>query len=97
MPNVGAQSITPGPAAQTIGQGYHNGSGTVAGDADLVPGNIRRGVNLFGVTGTVRAATGAATAAQVLNGVTFSNASGAATGTMPNSGSTSAPPRAVFP
>jgi len=92
MPNIGAQSITPGTAAQTISAGYHNGSGTVAGDADLAAGNIRSGVNLFGVNGSVVQATGAATAAQVLNGVSFSNASGAATGTMPNIGAVSITP-----
>lgn len=53
MPNNGAVSITPGTAAQAIAAGYHNGAGSVAGDADLVAGNIVSGVNLFGVTGTV--------------------------------------------
>jgi hypothetical protein len=52
MADNGAQSITPGTASQTITQGYHNGSGTVAGDADLTAGNIKSGVNVFGVTGT---------------------------------------------
>ena len=92
MPNVGAQSITPGVAAQSIGQGYHDGTGSVAGDADLSAGNIRSGVNIFGIDGSVLQATGAATAAQVLTGVTFSNASGAATGTMPNIGAVTITP-----
>jgi len=52
MPNNGAVNITPGTSAQTVAAGYHNGSGTVAGDADLVASNIVSGVNLFGVTGT---------------------------------------------
>ena len=52
MPNNGAVSITPGTASQAIAAGYHNGSGSVAGDADLVAGNIKNGVNLFGVVGT---------------------------------------------
>ena len=86
MPNIGVQNIAPGAAAQAISAGYHNGAGTVAGDADLVPGNIRQGVDLFGITGSVLQATGAATAAQVLTGVGFSNAAGAGTGTMPNIG-----------
>jgi len=51
MPNNGAVTITPGAAEQTIAAGYHNGSGTVAGDADLVASNIVSGVNIFGVTG----------------------------------------------
>ena len=52
MTNVGTQNITPGTSAQTITQGYHDGTGSVEGDADLVAGNIRCGVTIFGVTGT---------------------------------------------
>ncbi len=52
MPNNGAVAITPGTTSQTIAAGYHDGAGTVAGDADLVASNILSGVNLFGVTGT---------------------------------------------
>jgi len=52
MPNNGAVTITPGASAQTIAAGYHNGSGTVAGDANLVSGNIKNGVSIFGVAGT---------------------------------------------
>jgi len=52
MPNNGAVTITPGAAEQTIAAGYHNGSGTVAGDSDLAASNIVSGVNIFGVTGT---------------------------------------------
>jgi len=51
MPDRGAVSITPGTDNQAIAAGYHNGAGSVAGDADLVSGNIRSGVNLFGVDG----------------------------------------------
>ena len=51
MPNRGAVNITPGTAAQTIQEGYHNGSGSVAGDADLVASNIKNGVNIFGEVG----------------------------------------------
>ena len=51
MANVGQQDITPGASAQTITQGYHDGTGTVAGDPDLVTGNIRSGVTIFGVSG----------------------------------------------
>ena len=55
MADNGAVNITPGTAAQAIAAGYHDGSGTVAGDADLVAGNIKSGVEVFGVTGTLRA------------------------------------------
>ena len=53
MANNGAVNITPGASAQTIPAGYHNGSGSVAGDANLVAGNIKNGVSIFGVTGTL--------------------------------------------
>jgi len=53
MPDNGTVNITPGTAAQTIAAGRHSGSGTVAGDADLVASNIKRDVDLFGVTGTL--------------------------------------------
>ncbi|MCP4700634.1 MAG: DUF1566 domain-containing protein [Gammaproteobacteria bacterium] len=86
MTNAGAQNITPGISDQLISQGYHNGSGQVAGDADLVAGNIKTGVTLFGVTGSVTEATGTAAASDVLSGQTFSHASGAGTGTMTNAG-----------
>lgn len=51
MPNNGAVTITPSTVNQTIAQGYHNGSGVVVGDADLIPSNIKDGVNIFGVVG----------------------------------------------
>jgi hypothetical protein len=71
MSNVGAQSITPGTSAQSITQGYHNGSGSVAGDADLVTGNIRSGVSIFGVSGdsnVVDTSSGDAAAGDILSG-----------------------------
>ncbi len=52
MTNVGPQSITPGTSAQTITQGYHDGTGAVAGDTDLAGENIKKDVVIFGVTGT---------------------------------------------
>lgn len=51
MPNIGQQNITPGATGQAISQGYHDGTGVVAGDADLIPGNIKAGSEIFGVTG----------------------------------------------
>lgn len=86
MTNVGQQNVTPGTAAVMITQGYHNGTGSVAGDQDLAPGNIKTGVNLFGVAGSVIQASGNAVAAEVLAPKTFSNAGGADTGTMTNVG-----------
>lgn len=55
VPNNGAVTLTPTTTQQTIAAGYHNGSGYVEGDADLVAANIAQGVNLFGVVGTLRA------------------------------------------
>jgi hypothetical protein len=53
MPDNGAVTIVPTTTNQTIAMGYHNGSGKVEGDADLVSCKIRRGVNLFGVVGSI--------------------------------------------
>lgn len=58
MPNNGAISevIDDKDDVITVPQGYHDGSGTVQLDATekakLIAGNIKSGVNLFGVTGT---------------------------------------------
>ncbi|MBB1127436.1 DUF1566 domain-containing protein, partial [Thiospirillum jenense] len=51
MTNVGTENITPSTSAQTITAGYHNGSGVVAGDTNLVSGNIKSGVSIFDVAG----------------------------------------------
>lgn len=48
-----AATITPTTSDITIGAGqYLTGAQTVKGDADLVAGNIKSGVNIFGITGT---------------------------------------------
>ena len=48
-----AATITPGTTNKTIASGtYLTGKQTILGDADLVAGNIKSGVNIFGVTGT---------------------------------------------
>lgn len=52
MPDRGAVVMVPTTMSQTIAMGYHDGGGAVQGDADLLPGNIRSGVKIFGVTGT---------------------------------------------
>jgi hypothetical protein len=53
--------VVPSTVQQQIAAGYHSGAGNdaVAGDADLVAGNIKSGVNIFGVDGTL--SSGAAT------------------------------------
>lgn len=68
MTNVGTQNVTPGTSNVTITQGYHSGSGQVSGDADLVTGNVRAGVDIFGVAGNsnvVNTSSGDATSADI--------------------------------
>lgn len=49
---IDAQTITPGTADKEIKAGtYLRGTTTVKGDADLIPENIAKGVEIFGVTG----------------------------------------------
>lgn len=82
MPDRGAVTITPTTVDQNIPEGYHNGSGAVVGDPNLISGNIRAGATIFGVSGMSLQATGNATPEQVLEGMIFSNANGEATGRM---------------
>ena len=69
-----AATITPGSTAQTIASGtYLTGTQTIAGDADLVAGNIKTGVEIFGVTGTysgLDTSDATATAADIIEGET---------------------------
>jgi hypothetical protein len=70
MPNNGAISLTPGTTDQAIANGYHDGSGKIIGDADLVSANIKAGINLFGIDGNaavVNTASGNATAGELLH------------------------------
>lgn len=76
MANNGAVSgtISTKAGAYTVPQGYHDGSGTVTiastEQAKIIPGNIKSGVQILGVTGTY---TGAAISAQSKNATpTFS-------------------------
>ena len=53
VPSQGAQTITPGTSAKTIAAGrYLSGLQTIAGDANLLAGNIKKGVSIFGVAGS---------------------------------------------
>ena len=52
MPNNGVLEITPSVEEQTIPEGYISG-GRVLGDVNLKPENIKAGVTIFGVTGTL--------------------------------------------
>ena len=51
-----AQTITPGTTAKTISSGrYLTGNQTIQGDENLVAENIKSGVSIFGVEGTLAA------------------------------------------
>lgn len=53
----GAQTITPSTSNQTIAAGtYLTGAQTIEGDADLVSSNIKSGVSIFGVAGSLTSA-----------------------------------------
>lgn len=72
-----AQTYTPGTSNQTIASGqYLNGTQTIQGDSDLVAGNIKSGVSIFGVTGTYEGTGGidtsdaTATATDIASGKT---------------------------
>jgi hypothetical protein len=98
MPDVGAESFTPGTSPQAISLGYHNGLGEVAGDADLVPGNVRAGVEMFGVPGdpdVVDTASGNAVASEIASGRRVWVDGAEVTGTMPDVGAESFTPGAV--
>ncbi len=87
MPENGTVNITPGTADQTIPAGHHSGAGKVAGDVDLSTGNIKSGVNIFGVAGkasVVETSDATATAAQILSGSTAYINGVKVPGTMPN-------------
>lgn len=54
IPSKAAQTYTPGTADQTIAAGqYLSGAQTVKGDANLISGNIKQGVSIFGVNGNL--------------------------------------------
>lgn len=65
MPNNGAVSgvISTKDGQYTVPQGYHDGSGKVSisatEQAKIIPGNIREGIDILGVTGTMSSTEGA--------------------------------------
>ncbi len=53
MPALAQQTITPGTSDKIIASGrYLAGTQTIQGSANLVPGNIKSGVSIFGVAGS---------------------------------------------
>lgn len=54
----GAATYTPGTSAQTIASGtYLTGAQTISGDVNLIASNIKSGVSIFGVDGSLTSAT----------------------------------------
>lgn len=72
MPNNGAVAGTISEKAEkyTIPQGYHDGSGTVgivkAEQDKLIPGNIREGVTILGIAGSMSGTEGAKPQAKIV-------------------------------
>ena len=57
LPTQSAATYTPGTTPQTIPAGtYLTGAQTIPGDVDLVPANIKAGIDIFGVEGTLSSA-----------------------------------------
>ena len=56
MSNNGELNYTPSTQAQSIPVGYTSG-GTIAGDSNLIPENIKKDVSIFNVTGTLEGDT----------------------------------------
>lgn len=66
------QIITPGTTAKTIASGrYLTGTQTIKGDANLVAENIKSGVSIFGVAGSLEAGSGGGWSKEVC-GITIS-------------------------
>jgi hypothetical protein len=89
MLDNGGVVIVPSTVSQTIALGYHDGSGHVVGDTDLVSGNVRGGVSLFGVSGdpnVVDTSSGDAVSGEILTGTTAWVDGVEVSGTMPDNG-----------
>ena len=54
MPTISSATYIPSLIDQEVaGNGYLNGNIIIKGDGDLIPANIKNGVTIFGVTGTL--------------------------------------------
>ena len=58
-------SITPGLKDQFLQSGFYNGI-SIPGDTELVPGNIKKGVEIFGITGIYEGSGGSPSSEQVV-------------------------------
>lgn len=58
IPELNTQSYTPSTVTQLISkEQYIKGDQIILGDADLIPGNIKAGITIFGVDGTYKGGT----------------------------------------
>ncbi len=65
MQSKAAATYTPGTSDQTIASGqYLSGAQTIKGDSNLVAGNIKSGVSIFGVSGTYSGSGGSGSGIQ---------------------------------
>ena len=92
IPLKGSETITPGTYSKTIQSGrYLSGTQTILGDSNLVSGNIKSGVTIFGVSGTyagsstggIDTSDATATAEDMTEGTTAYVNGKKLTGTMP--------------
>ena len=77
--------------------GYHNGSGGVAGDINLVTGSIKKNITIFGVTGDVNVvdtSSGTAATTDILSGKTAFVAGSLVNGVMVDRGAATITPAA---
>lgn len=59
IPELNTQSYTPSTATQLISkEQYIKGDQIILGDTNLIPGNIKTGITIFGVDGTYEGGTG---------------------------------------
>lgn len=77
-PTKAAQTYTPGTADQTIASGrWLTGAQTIKGDANLVAGNIKKDVSIFGVTGSYEGSGGGGLSGNFyILDISFTNPSG---------------------
>lgn len=50
----GTRTITPSTTNQVLSKGNYKGDITILGDSDLIASNIKSGVNIFGINGSVK-------------------------------------------
>ena len=82
LTTLGATTYTPGTTNQTITSGrYLVGTQTILGDSNLIAGNIKKDVSIFGVTGTYEGSSGGTVVqpTTTANKVTMTNSNNQAT------------------